>query len=282
MKIVTFNILSDRAFTYQPTNYRAKHDKNQFHSEFLWWDNRKNLLIAQIHEFMDDGVNLFCFQEAMVDSFEEDFGTFLRQFGFAYIQSSPKKNSSSNHSLVIAYRTTMYTLTRHEHRSRTSIAFFTEIVYDFCSGKPSPGTDICIINVHLDALDDVAASKQLSNSLDRVESFRYKIIVCGDFNRDIESDVLQSLFQKGFKPVRHEKRKKYKTYKNVCIDHIFYKNFHRTHAKNETETYHDTFKIPSELVASDHIPVCARFVPTVSSGDPKTESCSKENRAQTK
>ena len=110
---------------------------------------------------------------------------------------------------------------------------------------------ITIINVHLSAYNKISKNRQLKYLYKKIKNIKTPIILLGDFNMNIKSNIMNSfinkLSNKGINHLEIKGRTFKKSKRNLPIDHIFISNSLKVKSVE---------KVKDKVVSfSDHYPV---------------------------
>lgn len=110
---------------------------------------------------------------------------------------------------------------------------------------------ITIINVHLSAYNKISKNRQLKYLYKKIKNIKTPIILLGDFNMNIKSNIMNSfinkLSNKGINHLEIKGRTFKKSKRNLPIDHVFVSNSLKIKSIE---------KVKDEIVSfSDHYPV---------------------------
>lgn len=115
--------------------------------------------------------------------------------------------------------------------------------------------EITIINVHLSAYNKISKNRQLKYLYKKIKHIKTPIILLGDFNMNIKSNIMNKFIDKlsnlGINHLEIKGRTFKKSKRNLPIDHVFISNSLKV---NNIE------KVKDEIVSfSDHYPVLIDF-----------------------
>ena len=110
---------------------------------------------------------------------------------------------------------------------------------------------ITIINVHLSAYNKISKNRQLKYLYKKIKNIKTPIILLGDFNMNIKSNIMNSfinkLSNKGINHLEIKGRTFKKSKRNLPIDHVFVSSCLKINSID---------KIKDEIVSfSDHYPI---------------------------
>jgi mRNA deadenylase 3'-5' endonuclease subunit Ccr4 len=253
IRVVSYNILADahiRTEWYPKTPPRL-----------LWWEHRKNRLVKRIREF---SAELVCLQEVEPPVFEF-LETALKPDGYRGVYA--QKGNHKPDGCATFFKTTSVILADYQ-----TIYYSDRAGGDLHSGHLALITDVEInglavraVNTHLKWENKESNHRiglkqavELAEMICSDKASRW--IVCGDFNAQTGSAVIETMLSKGLIDAYATLPQSTANSNGDAkrIDYIFHSPSFVSEPLPITVIENDT-PLPSQSEPSDHLPICARL-----------------------